>query len=270
MPEIPIFINPATYSPLPQRREASEAATERGHGLRMVLRSASTSFYADPSIPVGDIHVWAPPSYGAPPLYVTTLRSWDEPWEPGPALIENDGDWQLDDGSGWCGVTREDRRVSWAEQVESLNAKLRHLDDVARFLADLDRSPHGRHQGDVEAQTSSGVSQGNPHLPTGQVIGYDIAGRPYQVPEPHLRGNVEAWRSRKPLFAADAERPETVPLEPLAPCAFTYRDDEGYPWRCDLPAGHPPMPDSMREMPDEKFAARRERLLAAHRLVADR
>jgi hypothetical protein len=63
------------------------------------------------------------------------------------------------------------------------------------LLNDLSRSPHGRHEGDVESQSPTGRSEGNPLLTTGQQIGYTINGRPLVVPEPSKRGDPEAWRA---------------------------------------------------------------------------
>lgn len=75
---IPMF--PASYG-LEQRVAASKIATDKGKGLVMELHSSTTHFYADPSIPVGKVAIWSPPSYKAMPEYVTTLDSADEPWE---------------------------------------------------------------------------------------------------------------------------------------------------------------------------------------------
>jgi hypothetical protein len=81
-----------------------------------------------------------------------------------------------------------------------------HYDPNARLagiLRDLDRCPHGRHSGDTcagwdgrpESGCPSGWSEGNPHLPApGQVVGYDLGGRPYVVPPAHRGGDPEGWR----------------------------------------------------------------------------
>ena len=61
--------------------------------------------------------------------------------------------------------------------------ELRRLRAAANLLSDLDRSPAGRHKGDRESQDPSGVSQGNPLLPPGTHVGYDLGGRRLIVPE---------------------------------------------------------------------------------------
>lgn len=67
-------------------------------------------------------------------------------------------------------------------------------DMAVQLLNDLDRSPHGRHKGDVESQDPSGVSQGNPLLPPGTHIGYSLYGnRRIVVPDIHDLANAEAW-----------------------------------------------------------------------------
>lgn len=74
-----------------------------------------------------------------------------------------------------------------------------HLHNAQRVLSDLDRCPHGRHRGDVcsGVQGCDGPSKGNPHLPApGEVVGYDLGGRPYVMPAGHLScGNAESWRA---------------------------------------------------------------------------
>jgi hypothetical protein len=61
------------------------------------------------------------------------------------------------------------------------------------LLQDLDRSEHGRHEGDSEFQTEGGVSLGNRLLPAGTHIGHHISGRRIVVPSWHDLGNPEAW-----------------------------------------------------------------------------
>lgn len=87
------------------------------------------------------------------------------------------------------------KQLTWKEVAERERQNSLRLHDAQRLLADLDRSPNGRHQGDVEGQDPTGFSQGNPHLTTGATIGYDIGGKPYVVPEPRMRGNIDAWQS---------------------------------------------------------------------------
>jgi hypothetical protein len=62
------------------------------------------------------------------------------------------------------------------------------------MLTDLSRNEHGRHEGDIDGASPS---QGNPHLRTGDVIGYAIGGAfKYVVPAPELRGDIAAWKVR--------------------------------------------------------------------------
>lgn len=54
--------------------------------------------------------------------------------------------------------------------------------EARELLGELDRSQHGRHEGDAESQDPSGTSQGNPLLREGQHIGYHISGKRIVVP----------------------------------------------------------------------------------------
>lgn len=62
-----------------------------------------------------------------------------------------------------------------------------------KMVGDLDRNEHGRHEGDVDNMDPTRRSQGNPHLPVGTILGYDISGRPYVVPPRSRRASPEAW-----------------------------------------------------------------------------
>lgn len=74
---------------------------------------------------------------------------------------------------------------------------------LAKILADLDRCPHGRHEGDTCAGWSGpgdydggcrgGYSLGNPRMQTGTVIGYDVYAREYRMPERSRRHDPAAW-----------------------------------------------------------------------------
>lgn len=61
------------------------------------------------------------------------------------------------------------------------------------LLQDLDRSPHGRHRGDLEFQDPTGFSQGNPCLSAGTHIGFTIGGQRIVVPEDDKLGDPHAW-----------------------------------------------------------------------------
>lgn len=76
-----IMIKPESYSPA-QRIEASRKATALGKGLRMEVHSAHTEFYADETVPLGKVAVYASQEYKAWPTYETTLEAPTEYWEP--------------------------------------------------------------------------------------------------------------------------------------------------------------------------------------------
>lgn len=66
---------------------------------------------------------------------------------------------------------------------------------LATILYDLDRCQHGRHEGDVCSGESgcNGPSKGNPHVKTGDVIGYTIDRKPITMPERGRRHDPDAW-----------------------------------------------------------------------------
>ena len=95
---------------------------------------------------------------------------------------------------------------TWKQLYEREHAARLELDGYQIMLSDLDRNKHGRHQGDRDSFDPAGISQGNPHLKTGDVIGYSLHGTwKYVVPEPRLRGDLSAWRQ-----AALREVPDAV------------------------------------------------------------
>lgn len=80
-------------------------------------------------------------------------------------------------------------------------ARRKRDEGLAAMVADLDRCVHGRHRGDVCLGTRGcgGPSVGNLLLPPGTVIGHDISGRPYTVPERTAAHRaVEAWLPPRP------------------------------------------------------------------------
>lgn len=100
------------------------------------------------------------------------------------------------DLSPLSGISRNGVRQTWQQVAIDREERLRKLEAAATMLSDLDRNRNGRHEGDVD---SGAVSLGNPHLATGQTIGYSLHGRfAYVVPEPRLRGDVEAWKQPRP------------------------------------------------------------------------
>lgn len=84
---------------------------------------------------------------------------------------------------------------SWKQLYEREHEQHLALQGYRRMLSDLDRNASGRHEGDYDSHATGngGISAGNPHLTTGQIIGYDIGGREYVVPEPRDRGTLSAW-----------------------------------------------------------------------------
>jgi hypothetical protein len=88
-------------------------------------------------------------------------------------------------------------RQTWQQLYEREKARRIALEGYALMLSDLSRNEHGRHQGDVDSFDPTGISQGNPHLRIGDVIGYSLGGSwKYVVPDPLLRGQLDAWRVR--------------------------------------------------------------------------
>lgn len=79
MSEQRLDIRPMSFG-VEQRVQASALATELGCGVVMELHSAHTEFYADSTVPVGKVAVYAPPGYAMRPEYVTTLDSPEQPW----------------------------------------------------------------------------------------------------------------------------------------------------------------------------------------------
>lgn len=84
---------------------------------------------------------------------------------------------------------------TWRQVTEMQEEDLRTLRRWRSLLMDLDRNENGRHEGDADVGDPSGVSQGNPHLRPGAVIGYTIGGeqRPIVMPAREDRHRPEAW-----------------------------------------------------------------------------
>lgn len=84
-------------------------------------------------------------------------------------------------------------------------SRVHQLGDFEGILYDLDRCPHGRHEGDACAgwqpdQLASGcrggVSLGNPNIHPGQVIGYGIDRRKIVMPTRDRKHDPANWRPR--------------------------------------------------------------------------
>lgn len=64
--------------------------------------------------------------------------------------------------------------------------------ELAHILLDLDRCEHGRHEGD-ECGDCGRRSNGNPHMPTGTVIGYSLRRGPIVMPTRDDKHDPAAW-----------------------------------------------------------------------------
>lgn len=90
------------------------------------------------------------------------------------------------------------RPLTWREVADRAETEAAMGRRWRRLLMDLDRNEHGRHEGDADVGDPSGVSQGNPHLRPGEVIGYTIGGdrAPIVMPARADRHRPEAWLAR--------------------------------------------------------------------------
>jgi hypothetical protein len=90
------------------------------------------------------------------------------------------------------------------------STSLNHLQidhELAKIVRDLDRCPHGRHEGDVcagwrgpgdyEGGCRGGVSLGNLLMQTETIVGYSIYGEPYVMPPRGERHLPEAWKQAR-------------------------------------------------------------------------
>lgn len=86
---------------------------------------------------------------------------------------------------------------------EQLQEQLGRLHAMVQVLTDLDRCPHGRHEGDSCAGyrpgepmsgCEGGISVGNPLTPTGVRIGSGRDGHPIWMPPRGHRHEAAAWR----------------------------------------------------------------------------
>ena len=75
----------------------------------------------------------------------------------------------------------------------------------AKIVHDLDRSEHGRHEGDAESQTYGGVSLGNPHLTVGETFGYTMDGARIVLPPREQRHDLSAWIQPRAAALAEGE-----------------------------------------------------------------
>jgi len=92
-----------------------------------------------------------------------------------------------------------DHALKRTQFIGTASAAMIPIDDTAdlvSILADLDRCQHGRHQGDAcgPADACTGTSAGNPHIRTGQVIGYGLRGDEIVMPDRDHKHDPAAWR----------------------------------------------------------------------------
>lgn len=94
------------------------------------------------------------------------------------------------DFSGW---TINGEPKTWREMFELEQAKRFAADEWHVLVSDLDRCEHGRHEGD-DCSGCGGPSVGNPMLPAGTVLGHDLSGNAYIVPERKEKHTIANWR----------------------------------------------------------------------------
>lgn len=99
------------------------------------------------------------------------------------------------DLSPLSGLIVNGERLTWREAAIDREARLLALEPVLTMLADLDRNRNGRHEDDPD---DGQLSLGNPHLATGQIIGYSLHGTyVYAVPPARRRADPAAWKQRR-------------------------------------------------------------------------
>jgi hypothetical protein len=85
------------------------------------------------------------------------------------------------------------RRLTWRELAEERQQEITRLRAWQSLWSDLDRNPNGRHEGDADVGEAGGISQGNPRVTTGDVVGYRLGGKPIIMPPRDKRADPEAW-----------------------------------------------------------------------------
>lgn len=94
--------------------------------------------------------------------------------------------------------TINDQRLTWQQVCEELSEENRRLRERDVILSDLDRCEHGRHKKDnCSMCDANGGNKGNPRLSSSRIIGFDIGGKPYKVPETGTHEPAEKWRVEK-------------------------------------------------------------------------
>ncbi|MFE9684142.1 hypothetical protein [Streptomyces sp. NPDC006285] len=159
-------------------RGDGELGPEGEEALAALVRAAKEMFLLEQAAVVQQVvdlyREWR--RGGPPPLGVSLSRWWDKRLvELGQALARRPR-----------AVTKPDDTVEQARERWALS--------LVGILADLDRCPHGRHEGDV-CGSCGGLSTGNPHLGPGRVLGYGVYGAPIVLPLRNDKTNPAAWRT---------------------------------------------------------------------------
>lgn len=105
------------------------------------------------------------------------------------------------------------QRLTWRELAEHNDVNYKRAEKWHALVADLDRCKHGRHSSD-ECSMCGGMSEGNPHLQPGAILGFDISGRVYVVPAKEDRYDIEAWGPHEKDAVLAAPPGARIPVEP--------------------------------------------------------
>jgi acyl-CoA synthetase (AMP-forming)/AMP-acid ligase II len=91
----------------------------------------------------------------------------------------------------WSRQSINGERQTWRQLYERAEAERQALQHRSVILSDLNRCEHGRHAGDV-CSNCNGPSHGNPRLSDDRIVGFDISGNGWRVPD-HTSSPAEAW-----------------------------------------------------------------------------
>lgn len=114
----------------------------------------------------------------------------------------NDNQWMT--FSSADGLTLRQCAVGGEIDLDLLSGSINNLWQ-AKLVSDLDRCPHGRHEGDTcggwtgpgvyDGGCYGGMSAGGPRRPTGAIVAFALDGRDnWQMPARADRGNGSAWK----------------------------------------------------------------------------
>lgn len=90
-------------------------------------------------------------------------------------------------------IAEEKEMESPAKTPEFSPREVRLAFRMADIMLHLDRCEHGRHENDP-CGSCGDRSRGNPHIRTGQILGYDLRGNRISMPSPEEKSNPAAWR----------------------------------------------------------------------------